>query len=80
VTFPPNTIWNTPPNMWFEAIRLKNGTIIFDSTANHWGLMNTYWHRIRDRNNIESIGIIEFDGTYTVKERGSGLQNWFENK
>lgn len=65
----PNETLNEDPHLWYEAIRLKNGDIIYDQALNHWHLLNKYSHLINS-NNVESIGLLGGDGIYQIKKRG----------
>ena len=65
------------PNAWWEAIRLKNGEILYDPQCNHWSLFARYGRYIKDISNIESLGLLGGDGAYTIKKRGSEVENYF---
>jgi len=69
--------WMGNPHAYWEAIRLKNGEILYDPHCNHWSLFATYRNYIGDISNVESIGLLGGDGNYTIKRRGSEVKNYF---
>jgi len=70
--------WMGNPHANWEAIRLKNGEIMYDEQCNHWSLFATYRSYIGDMKNIESIGLLSGDGTYLIKRRGGEVKSYFE--
>lgn len=68
--------WMGNSNVWWEAFRLKNGEIIYDSQCNHWTLYASYIRYIGGISNIESIGLLGGDGNYTIKRRGSEVEGY----
>ncbi len=57
--------------IWYEAIRLNDGRILYDHVANHWTLYaDNFRNYIKKVTNIESIGFLFGDGTYQVKLKG----------
>jgi len=65
------------PNIGWEAIRLKNGEILYDPNCNHWSLFSTYKNYIGDISNIESIGLLGGYGDYTIKRKGEEVKEYF---
>lgn len=70
--------------IWYEAIRLKDGRILYDKVANHWMVYSKYFRPyIKKVTNIESTGLLGGDGVYQVKMRGEEawdylVPNWEE--
>lgn len=59
------------PGLYFEAIKLKDGTILWmQNASNHWVVYARYKQFIGDVKNVESTGFIEGDGAYRVKYFG----------
>ena len=64
---------------FWEAIRLKNGETVYDTSAgNHWRLYALASRYIGGIENIESIGFLDGMGTYTVKVKGDEAKSYFD--
>ena len=77
---PGETLEGYHPNYWFEAMQLKDGTIIYEKVLNHYAL---YWRNIRfvgDINNVDSIGLLGGDGIYQVKLKGEEARDYLKAK
>lgn len=80
----PTETLNETSNIWYEAIRLNDGRILYDQTCNHWELYSTHFRPyIKKVTNIESTGFLRGDGVYQVKLKGEAawdylVPNWEE--
>ena len=74
---PDPTIWSQE-GQYFEAIRLNDGTIIYDPHYNHWEIFFRYEYEIGVIDNIESIGKIEEDGVYTKFRTTEDSRQYFQ--
>jgi lysozyme len=61
---------------WYEAIRLKDGRIIYGVVDNYLILFYQHHDVIKDVNNIESIGFLRGDGKYIIKFKGLFAQRY----
>jgi hypothetical protein len=77
VLLPTETL-DAPFHMRYEAIRLKNGTIIYEEYSNHWELFFRYFHIIEDLENVESIGWLSGDGSYEKKYNGQDARDYLD--
>lgn len=70
------TIDKTDPRLYFEAIKLKDGRIIYDRVFNHWALYYRYHNIIGKIDNIESLGQLSGDGIYTASKYGQEVEEY----
>ena len=75
ILMPTETLPGTP-DIYYEAIRLNDGRILYDQTCNHWALYSTHFQFIKKVTNIESTGLLGGDGVYQVKMIGEEAWNY----